>query len=54
MADDDSLRTLADRIQARQRDDRKAIDAEVKRVIRDASKKAAVGVLGGLLNDLKK
>ena len=34
--------------------DRKAIDAEIKRVIREATKKAAVGVLGGLLNDLKR
>jgi hypothetical protein len=34
--------------------DRKAVDAEVRRLIRDAGKKAAVGALGNFLNDLKK
>ena len=34
--------------------DRKAIDSEVTRLIRDATKKAAADALGGLLNNLKR
>ena len=34
--------------------DRKAVDAEVKRLIRDAAKKNAASALGGLLNNLQK
>ena len=34
--------------------DRKAIDAEVKRIVRDAVRKGAAAALGGLLNDLRK
>jgi hypothetical protein len=34
--------------------DRKAVDAEVKRLVRDAAKKAASVALGGLLNELKR
>jgi len=34
--------------------DRKAIESEVKRLVRDATKKAAADALGGLLNELKR
>ena len=34
--------------------DRKALDAEVKRLVREAVRKGAASALGGLLNDLRK
>ena len=34
--------------------DRRAVDAEVKRIVREAVRKGAASALGGLLNDLRK